>query len=401
MQPLVNNGSVPGNNPGVIAGFPVISDSRVVTNDNAHEVPLLNLEQITTLAEGGDRVVPYYTPRGTYDTLRTDLTDQTVALLFRGGRTECLLRNYTITIPSAERIRDQFLAPGCGISTLKFVNCGLLAEAFTVICDGLAANKSVRTLQFEGCVCKRDICLGLGRLLSSRENALSCLNFANVTIVPDAFQELVTSVVSQNDQPHGLDTLSFEGCRLNEHYADVLKQLFLSQKLQNLVLQGNQLGGAKVLSHKKMPEDITPSTPPGNRSERAPSKAIAAISEGLRANTTLVNLILASNRLSITDYQALSAVCPNDGNLNLNLTGNFLPVPSTPRVITEGSSPRSIASPLEIPQLAIRERSGSQSSRVVILPTQTFGTPREIPQSGAEESVSEEIGSTSISSDKK
>lgn len=313
-------------------------------------IPELNIDSVTMTLHGGEEVVPYFTPRGSYQTPRTELGADKLLEHLTKEKHACNFSGHTFTESSAKAFCTYLTGGGCSLKTLKFVNCGLSTDVFGLICAGLALNKSVTTLHFEGCSCRPEFCAALKGILMSPESALCTLNFVNVTLPVESFQHVVDGVIYQNNLPNGLNSLSLEGCRLNNIHAEQLERLIAgSKKLRSLILQGNQLGASVLRPKMSTPRNLLLSTGQPSKEDTPASKGIIAIANGLAANDSLINLVLASNRVCTADFLELARVlAKNNKKVLVNLTGNSLENQmARERLITKGSSPRSIASPIE------------------------------------------------------
>jgi hypothetical protein len=336
------------------------------------------------------------------------------------SKLEWIFLDYAFSIEAAHELKKYLISEQCRIHSIKFVNCAVGPQFFKELTEGLQQSRSVKFLHFEGCVLSKTIAGYLKQALSSGCHALRTLHFINVSMSPEALEEVADGIIAQNslitsvineervkdpmlsslltrvcqrcgiyldalqltfndllrlfsnssmmdslqiiqsllEDKTGLRELSLEGCRLDDKHAQALGELIAkSTRLKSLNLLGNQLGSGKRFVVGMTPLDSLRV----QHLRQSPSQSIAAIVEGLTHNTTLINLILSSNKLSIHDWKALYQVVEEsksradfiehvNSTVTINVTGNDLEKQSHHhRLIVIGSSPRSMSCPKNLP----------------------------------------------------
>lgn len=294
-------------------------------------VPQLNTELVINLQE--NKKVPLnFCPQSVYKSPRSIITDKQICEYFNNVEGNCVFNGCQFSLSSAMVFCEHIKNPRCKLKNVSFVNCGFTKEIFSEICRGLSGNTTVNTLQFEGLSFQPTLCSSLLNVLKSPATSLKTLNFVNVDLPADALAKVVEGIISQNELSNGISTFCIEGCKLSDAHAESLECLITqSKKLKSLLLQGNQLGSGISIGFAKQS-----------------SKAIKAIVSGLKNNDSiLVELVLSSNQISLEEYNDLVYVIKNDNKtVTVNLTENCLDVKNkNKRIITKGSSPRSMASP--------------------------------------------------------
>jgi len=283
-------------------------------------------------------------------------------------------------------IRDA-LSNGCyPLRTFNLINLTIPSEAlFEIVYGIIAQNEHVqKTIDSElreradthyfHRVCQR-LGLNLDAISMSLNDVIVKLlqDIGNPTMdKTELFKQLVEEKV-------GVSSLSLEGCQLSTHHGRAISTLIEhSRRLKELNLQGNRLGSSKTVKQLKTPAARIRE----NSLPQGPSDAIVSISDALKRNSSLVTLILSSNFISVSDWKILGRVVtefegrkPENSTVTVNLTGNQLDVKEGhDRLITQGSSPRSVSCQPELdnsPRVVVTPRARSSS----LIATESSGRP--------------------------
>lgn len=248
---------------------------------------------------------------------RTKITEEDIKLLKNSGKSQWIFKGNTFSPDAGKSLREYLCSPSSVVRSIKFVDCTLDPHFMKMFCVGEddpeisveeGNSKSLLSLHFEGCILSKEIGGYVRKVLEKGIYGVRSLTFVNSTLPPEALDEIVKGIVSQNNlvfpliekksskQPPEergpVEKLCMEGCELGAFHGEKIAYLIeKSEYLKCLHLHRNHFGAGKKSFHTRLSGScLSPPSPTINSFVNALGK-----SKGL----TLLNL--ASNQIAESD----------------------------------------------------------------------------------------------------